>query len=394
MTGFDIVSPAAIAEGRATDEYFDRTEETLDHAGRNPRVVAEVTASQFPTGSFSVLAGVADAAALLAGLPVDVDALPEGTAFDGGPVLRIEGRYRAFARYETALLGFLSHASGMATNAMGARLAAPDTPLYSFGSRHVHPSLGAVVERSALLAGFDGFSNVAAGERLGREASGTMPHALVICFGRGNQSAAFEAFVEATPPDTPVVALCDTYDDEVGEVLAAVDALGDDLESVRIDTTASRRGDFGHILREVRWELDARGHDDVDIFVSGGLRPSDLRALRDVADGFGVGSHVSNADPLDFALDVVTVEGEPAAKRGKLSGRKAVYRTPDGGHHVGLADRDGPADGEPLLEPLVRDGEVVRETDLAVAADRAVADAERVGFGTRAAFDDRDAGEG
>ena len=40
---FDIVSPETIREGRATDAYFDRTVEALDHAGKNPDVVAEVT---------------------------------------------------------------------------------------------------------------------------------------------------------------------------------------------------------------------------------------------------------------------------------------------------------------------------------------------------------------
>jgi nicotinate phosphoribosyltransferase len=375
---FDVVDAEAIRDGRATDAYFLRTETSLEHADRNPRVVTEVTADQFPTGEFEVLAGVADAARLLEGLPVDVDALPEGTLFDGGPVMRIEGDYLDFARYETSLLGFLSHASAIATNALRARRAAPDSTVLSFGSRHVHPSIAAVVERSALVGGLDGFSHVAAGDVIGREAGGTMPHALVICFGRGDQEAAWRAYDESVGPDVPRIPICDTYSDEVDESLRAADALGDSLDGVRIDTTSSRRGDLRHILREVRWELEARGRDDLDVFVSGGLGPDDLRELRDVADGFGVGGYVSNADPVDFALDIVEVDGEPAAKRGKLSGKKQVYRTPDGGHEIALADRAGPDDGEPLLEPLLRDGEILREIDLDSAIARTAADADRV----------------
>ena len=380
---FDIVGPDAIAEGSATDAYFDRTETTLRHAGRNPRVVAEVTADQFPDGDFELLAGVKDAAALLEGRDVDVDAIPPGRLFDGGPVMRIEGDYLEFARLETSLLGFLSHASGVATAALDVRRAAPESTVLSFGARHVHPSVAAMIERGALVAGLDGFSHVAAGKVLGREAGGTMPHALLICFGRGNQEQAWRAFDEAVDEDVPRVALCDTYSDEADEALRAAEALGDRLDSVRLDTTGSRRGDFRHILREVRWTLDAHGHEDVDIFASGGLGPAELRELRDVADGFGVGGYVSNADPVDFALDIVEVDGEPAAKRGKLTGAKSVYRTPDGGHHVGLRDRAGPENGEALLEPLVRGGEIVDDVDLGIdaAAERAARDAELCGYG-------------
>ena len=380
---FDIVGADAIREGSATDAYFDRTEATLRHAGRNPTVVAEVTADQFPDGRAELLAGVRDAAALLAGRDLDVDTLPPGRLFDGGPVLRIEGDYLAFARFETSLLGFLSHASGIATAALDVRRAAPDSPVLSFGARHVHPSIAATVERGALIAGLDGFSHVAGGEVLDREAGGTMPHALLICFGRGNQETAWRAFDEAVGPDVPRVALCDTFDDEADEALRAAEALGDRLDSVRLDTTGSRRGDFRHIIREVRWTLDAHGHDDVDIFVSGGLGPADLRDLRDVADGFGVGGYVSNADPVDFALDIVAVDGEPTAKRGKLPGVKQVYRTPDGSHHVGLEREAGPEDGEALLRPLLRDGGVVDGVDLGIdaAAERAARDAELCGYG-------------
>jgi len=173
---FDVVPPEAIAEGRATDAYFDRTVEALEHAGKNPDVVAEVTADQFPTGEWNLLAGVKDAANLLAGSDVDVDAIREGRLFDGGPVMRIEGTYLEFCRLETALLGFLSHATGIATSALEVRRAAPESQVLSFGSRHVHPSLGAVVERSALIGGLDGISNVAAGEMpSGRKPAGRCP---------------------------------------------------------------------------------------------------------------------------------------------------------------------------------------------------------------------------
>ncbi|MFW5965817.1 MAG: nicotinate phosphoribosyltransferase, partial [Halodesulfurarchaeum sp.] len=57
MTDFGIIPPAAIEDGSATDAYFDRTVRTLEAAGRNPSVLAEVTADQFPTGEFELFAG-------------------------------------------------------------------------------------------------------------------------------------------------------------------------------------------------------------------------------------------------------------------------------------------------------------------------------------------------
>lgn len=378
MQPFDMLGPDPILEGRATDAYFLRTETTLDAVGRNPSVTLEVTADQFSTGEFEVFAGVSDAARLLADKPVDVDALPEGCLFDGGPVMRITGRYRDVARYETSLLGFLSQASGFATRALEARRAAPDLELFSFGARHVHPAIAPVVERSALLAGFDGFSHVASGEVLGREASGTMPHALILCFGRGNQEAAWLAFHEAVSEDVPRIALCDTFSDEVDETLRAADALGDTLDSVRIDTAASRRGDFRAILKEVRWELDARGHEDVGLFASGGIDLEAIEQLRDIVNGFGVGSFITSANPVDFALDLVAIEEEAISKRGKLSGVKEVYRTSGGEHVSQPADASPPTDAEALLEPLIRDGEIVRSFDIDTAAIRALSDAKRV----------------
>ncbi|HWY28442.1 MAG TPA: hypothetical protein VNW25_04190, partial [Candidatus Sulfotelmatobacter sp.] len=89
-------------------------------------------------------------------------------------------------------------------------------------------------------------------------------------------------------------------------------------------------GNFAEIIREVRWELDSRGYNHVKIFVSGGLNDESVAALSIAgADGFGVGTSVSNAPSIDFAMDIVEADGKPVAKRGKLGGRKVVWRCDD-----------------------------------------------------------------
>lgn len=377
MDRYDIITPEQINEGSATDSYFERTEEALDGEQHNPDVVLEVNADQFSDGHFEMLSGVKDVAHLLEGLPLDVYSLLPGQLFDGGPVMRIEGKYRDFARFETSLLGFLSHASGMATNALEARVSAPNTTMISFGARHVHPSIAAVVERSALQAGLDGFSHVAAGDVLGKEPSGTMPHALIISFD--SQEDAWNAFNDHCDNTVPRIALADTFSDEVDESLRAAEALGDDLDGVRLDTTSSRRGDFERIIKEVRWKLDEHGRDDVDVFISGGLNPETIKQLHDIVDGVGVGSYISNAEPVDFGIDIVEKDGEPVAKRGKLTGVKSVTRTRDGKHKVSRKT-DAFTDDD-LLKPIIRDGEIVyNKFQPDFAKVRALNDANVVGF--------------
>jgi len=133
--------------------------------------------------------------------------------------------------------------------------------------------------------------------------------------------------------------------------------------------SAQKRGDFPSIIREVRWELDLRGHSGVGIFVSGGLDEEAVRTLGEAgADGFGVGTYVSCAPAVDFAFDIVEVEGRPSAKRGKLGGRKQVWRCPRCMVDiVRPATEAGPGcprcggEMEEMLRPLIRGGEIVGE---------------------------------
>ena len=95
--------------------------------------------------------------ALLEGLPVDVWAMDEGLLFGAVPaVLRIEGIYVEWAKYETALLGLLCQASGIATKAARCKKAAGERQVISFGARRMHPTLAPMIERNAFIGGCDG----------------------------------------------------------------------------------------------------------------------------------------------------------------------------------------------------------------------------------------------
>jgi nicotinate phosphoribosyltransferase len=328
---FNIASPEEILGGRVTDVYFVRGQEVLRAESENPEVAAEIRVNSLPRDwGWGVLAGLDEALALLEGRGIDVQSLPEGAVFYAEePVLVVSGPYLEFGVLETALLGLLSQASGIATGAARCRLAAAGRPVLSFGARRMHPAIAPMIERAAYLGGCDGVSVLKSAELLGLEPTGTMPHSVILILGEDRAWRAFDRLVDSR---IPRVVLVDTFQDEKFGAVAAAQALGKRLAAVRLDTPASRRGDFGAILREVRWELDERGFGDVKLFVSGGIDEAKILALNPYADAYGVGTAISNAPVIDFALDIVEVAGQPRAKRGKLSGRKHLWGCVDCGN--------------------------------------------------------------
>jgi nicotinate phosphoribosyltransferase len=238
--------------------------------------------------------------------------------------VRIEGPYGEFCVYETPLLGLICQASGIATRAARIRKIAKNRNLISFGIRRMHPAVSPMIDRAAFIGGFDAVSCLAGAKAIETKPVGTMPHALIIVIG--DQIEAWKAFDSVVEDDVPRVALVDTYSDEKMEAIMAAETLKN-LKAVRLDTPSSRKGDFAELVREVRWELDLRGYDYVQIFVSGGLNEESVKQLSEAgAEAFGVGTYVSNSPTVNFAMDIVEMNGELCAKRGKLGGKKEVWR--------------------------------------------------------------------
>jgi nicotinate phosphoribosyltransferase len=296
------------------------------------QTVSEFTVGWLPDDwKWAVFCGSEELIRILEGKNIDLWGIPEGTVFkarthDGikTPLLRIEGPYGEYCAFESPALGFICYASGVATMSARSKVAAGFRTVMSFGVRRMHPSLAPVIDRSSYIGGCDSVSSIIGGETIHQEATGTMPHALVIMMG--DQRAAFKAFDEVVEGGVKRVALVDTYYDEKAEAIMACESVKD-LYAIRLDTPGSRRGSLPDIIREVRWEMDLRGYGHVKIFVSGGLNDKTLKELADAgADGFGVGTSISNAPTIDFAMDIVEKEGKPVAKRGKFSGRKHTFR--------------------------------------------------------------------
>jgi len=326
---FLIANDDEIKKGLTTDIYFKRTEKILLEKNVNKIVWAEFTASSIPY-EFALFAGLEESAKLLEGKEIDLWAIKEGTIFKGVdingipvPVMAIEGNYVNFAIYETPILGFICHASGIATKAARFRILCKDAILLSFGIRRMHPAISPFIDYFAYMGGCDGVSSIKGAEVINKKPRGTMPHSLIILLG---EEEAWKSFDEIIEKDVPRIALIDTYGDEKVSAIKAAEILKN-LDGVRLDTPSSRRGDFAKIVREVRWELDIRGFKNVKIFVSGGLEEDIIPLLYEAgARGFGVGTSLSNAKTIDYAMDIVESEGKPCAKKGKFGGKKFVKR--------------------------------------------------------------------
>ena len=345
------------------------TKKVLQNNNIGSRVVMEVFARDVPyPDNWGILTGVYEAAKLMEGLPINVWAFDEGSVFVADkstamyePLMVIEGRYVDFVEYENPLLGLLTSSTSVSTRAAKFRMAAGDKLLLSFGTRRVHPALAPLVERACYVSGFDGVSNVLGARLLELEPAGTMPHALVQVLG--SQEKAWRMFDETIPRGTARVALVDTFWDEKTESIKALEVLGPKLWGVRLDTPASRRGDFLKIAEEVRWELDIRGGTKVKIIASGRLDEEEIRKLNPVVDGYGVGTAVAYPPVIDLSAKIVEVkEGatrEFRAKRGGLGGRKAVYRSAGFKDSVVLEGRPKPNHSTAMLKPLLKDGKMV-----------------------------------
>ncbi|GAI45496.1 unnamed protein product, partial [marine sediment metagenome] len=265
---------------------------------------------EFFASRAGVLCGMEEVKALLARvLPKanrEVWALADGDNIkEKEVVLRITAPYQSYGLYETAIDGILAHCSGWATAARECVEAARGIPVVSFGARHVYPSIVGIMDYSAIVGGCAGCSSVAGAKLAGIEPAGTIPHALILVIG--DTVKATLAFDKHIPASVPRVSLVDTFKDEAEESVLVAQALGKKLDSVRLDTPSERGRVTPALVREVRSRLDLAGFEKVKIFVSGGISVERIRQFIEAGapvDGFGVGSYVTGAKPLDITADL------------------------------------------------------------------------------------------
>lgn len=314
-----------VASGDTADVYFLRTCKVLRDLDRNPQVGMEI----FPSRG-GVLCGVAQVLQILddANFEGELWAMPDGEQVaKGEAVLEIFGRYLDFGTYETAILGTLASCTGWATAAREVVEAAHGVPVISFGARHVHPNVAGIMDYAAIQGGCAGCSTPLGASLTGTAASGTMSHAYVLIVGDTVKAA--EAFDEVMPPDVPRIVLVDTFQDEAVESVRVAEALGQHLQGIRLDTASERGGVTPGLVTEIRARLDLAGFRGVEVLVSGGITPDRIHRFVDAGapvDGYGVGSYITAAGPIDYTGDIREIEGKPVAKLGRIPGMQRNSR--------------------------------------------------------------------
>jgi len=306
-----------------------------------------------------------------------IDAYAEGEPyFPGSPIVVVEGTFAECVVLETLVLSMLNHDSAIATAAARMVCAAGDRPCIEMGSRRTHEDAAVACARAAYLAGFGPTSNLAAGRLYDVPTTGTAAHAFTLV--HDDEHAAFAAQVESLGAATTL--LVDTYDVEQG-IRDAVAVAGPGLGAIRLDS-----GDLLSEAHRARRLLNELGATDTRIVVTSDLDENSIARLATApVDAYGVGTSLatgSGVPTAGFVYKLVARETSdgwrPVEKRsvgkGSRGGRKWATRQLVEG--VAAAERvwigGRPADCEserPLLQPVVRDGEVIATADLPSARE-------------------------
>ena len=316
----------------------------------------------------------------------DIYAVPEGTpVFANEPLINITGPTIDVQMFETYLLSVMNFQILIATKTSRMIRAARGGVCFDFGARRAHGrDAGILAARASFIGGVAGTSLVIAGRYFDIPCVGTVAHKFIL--DRPTELEAFRAYAKSFPHNT--VLLIDTYDTIQGAKTACLvgkemETQGYRLKGVRLDS-----GNLLRLSQEVRAILDAAGLFYVKIFASGDLDEFKINQLRHQnapIDGFGIGTRLAtgaNFNPLTGEGGVSALPGvykhveridgievTPTMKlsdepgKSTLPGRKQVFRFHDAD---GCYERDvislwdeSPQEGEALLVPILREGELV-----------------------------------
>ena len=304
-----------------------------------------------------------------------IEAIAEGViSFPDEPMLRVTAPFRHALLLESGLLRAVGISTLIATKAARLVDAAAGRPVADFGYRRAQDPY--LATRSAIIGGCTSTSYVAGAALFDVPTAGTIPHALVQAF-----PAEEEAFRAVASTLESYSLLLDTYnvhhaiETAVEVALEARARYGHHLAAVRLDS-----GDVHADSVYVREILDRAGLTETRVLASNDLnefRIAELLAGGAPLDGFGVGGNLgvglgtvesgTVGGTLGAVYKLVWYEGDGDPARIKVAGdkstwpgRKQVVRIGSFAEDViQLEDEPVPANGAPLLQPVMVAGEQI-----------------------------------
>jgi nicotinate phosphoribosyltransferase len=313
----------------------------------------------------------------------DIWGIPDGRIFFANePVVVIKASRIDGQILETLVLNTLAYQINSASKAARVYSVAKGKILMEFGARRASGIDAAVkASKAAYIAGFDGTSNLLAGKIYGIPVFGTMAHSFVQTFP--SEFEAFLTFAKVYPDNA--IFLVDTYD-TVSGIEVAIEVMKLLMGSLKMVGIRIDSGDIVELSNYAKKRFEEEGLNSVKIVLSGDLDEWKIAEVvrEGYADAFGVGTEiVLPSDRTSLGAIYKLVEDKEGFKhkfsKGKvvIGGSKQVYRVYRGDGKIEkdiIAHESVHYDGEPLLVPIVKEGEVVLEHDVKEARERFLRD--------------------
>ncbi len=335
-----------------------------------------------------------------------IDGMPDGTrVFASEPILRVTAPIYQAQYIESHLLEKINSLTLIASKADLVVRAAGGDPVIEMGLRRAQGDDASVDgAKAAYQAGVTATATIEAGKRYGIPVAGTTAHAWFQFFG--NDLEAMRAWARAYDDLVFVLDTYDTLHSGLPGAMQVARETGKNLKGVRIDS-----GDLAYLSKHLRAALDAGGFGHTQIMATSDLDEHIIESLKlqgAPINSWGVGTQLITggkqsalggvyklsavgralaeaADPVEAAVWEPRIKLSENPAKVTLPGRKQVFRIyQDGmmaGDLVALDEEPLPNDREPitlmdplhpwkrkvlerftarpLLEPLVRNGQVV-----------------------------------
>lgn len=259
--------------------------------------------------------------------------LPEGTLINNlDVVLELEGKYEEFGIFEGVIDGILARSTSIATNSYHCKKAANGKQVIYMGDRGDHYINQEIDGHAVEVGGLVGHSTMAGSRNNPDVIFGSIPHVLIQHF-KGDLLAAMICYKKLFPEEKELIALVDYSNDVIKDSLIVLEAFGQQLHGVRVDTSKNMidhmfdneknrdqyKGVCVEQIKRLRKALDENGGKHVKIIVSSGFDPEKIahfEASKAPVDAYGVGDYILKINH-QYTCDAVKNNHQLEAKEGR-----------------------------------------------------------------------------